>query len=168
MPFEPSPHRDGIIQALRDGEAQGINPNELISAVSARFPVHKKTVQRYFKQLKAGGFDKPEEPKKPPKEIEGGKFATVTARQPAPVIFILGETKIELDPQALYESFLLYEDMKLRCQLTDGFSSVILDGVGLLWRILASEPIIERGAVKQEVKYGGRFGAGQGEARPGE
>jgi len=34
LPFEPSPHKDEIVQALREGDAQGINPSELIAGVS--------------------------------------------------------------------------------------------------------------------------------------
>lgn len=165
LPFQSSPHRDEIILALREGTAQGINPSALITAVADRFPVSKKTVGRYLNQLKAGKLDQPE---KPAAQAEGGKIATITARQPAPVIFSLGKHEIELEPQAIYESYLLYEDMRLRCQLTDGFSSVILDGVGLLWRILASEPRIEKGEVKMEVKYGGGFGPSESETGPGE
>ncbi len=85
---------------------------------------------------------------------EGGKLATVTAKQPAPVIFTLGQQMIELDAEALYESFILYQDMKVKCSINDGFSAVIRDGVGLLWRVLVSEPKISAGKVSVEVPNG--------------
>jgi hypothetical protein len=100
-----------------------------------------------------------------PQAKEGGKLVTVTGKQPAPVVFFLGKEEIELEPSALYESFLLYQDMKVRCDLKDGFSSVIRDGVGLLWRVLVSEPKVEQGKIKVEVTNG--RGTGQGEEEPG-
>lgn len=102
---------------------------------------------------------------KVPQAKEGGKLVTVAAKQPAPVVFMLGKEEIELDPAALYESYLLYQDIKVRCNLQDGFSSVIRDGVGLLWRVLVSEPKVEQGKVKMEVTNG--RGTGQGEEEPG-
>lgn len=166
MPFEPSPHREEIIQALRDGDAEGIPAFELIADVSKRFPVSRRTVERYYKDLKAGKLEVKE---KPPKVSDiGGKFATVAARQPAPVIFVLGEHKIELEPEAIYESYLLYMDMQLRCSLNSTFSGVLRDGMGLLWRVIASEPIIEKGEVKMEVSYGGSPGHGKEEVGIGQ
>ena len=161
MPFEPSPHRDEIIQALRDHDAAGTEPSKIIDDVAKRFPVSRRTVERYYKALKEG---KLEEKEKPSKEREGGKIATVTAKQPAPVIFVLGEHKIELEPGAIFESYLLYEDMKLKCGLDSDFSSVMRDGVGLLWRVIASEPVIDKGKVKMEVSHGGSSGIGEEEA----
>ena len=101
------------------------------------------------------------------KSTEGGKLATVVAKQPAPVIFVLGDQRIELEPEALYESYLLYQDMKVRCGLDSTFSGVMRDGVALLWRVIASEPIVESGTVKMEVKYGGRPGLGEKEVGVG-
>lgn len=147
MPFEPSPHKDEIVEALRAGES--------VDDVAKRLPVSRRTVERYDKALKEGKF---EEKEKPSKEKE---IAAVTARQPAPVIFVLGEHKIELEPGAIYESYLLFMDMKLRCSLDSDFSSVLRDGVGLLWRVIASEPVIDKGTVKMEVSYGGSSGPGE-------
>ena len=125
---EPSMYREEIIQALKAGET--------VNEVANRFPVSRRTVERYAKQLEEGKLEQKE---KPSREREGGKLATVTAKQPAPVVFVLGERKIELDPEALYESYLLYEDIKLRCLLTDSFSNVLRDGIALLWQLLVKQ-----------------------------
>lgn len=93
------------------------------------------------KQEKAGKHTKG----KPLGQREGGKFATVAAIQPAPVVFFLGEHRIELEPEAIYESYLLYQDIKLRCGINEGFSDTLRDGMGLLWRILAGEPVMKKG-----------------------
>ena len=125
---KPSPYTEEIILALKAGDS--------VEEVTKRFPVSRRTVERHAKQLKEG---KLEEKEKPSKEKQGGKLVTVTARQPAPVVFVLGERKIELDPEALYESYLLYEDIKAKCSLTDSFSDVLRDGVALLWQLLVKK-----------------------------
>ncbi len=85
------------------------------------------------------------------KEMEGGEMVTVVGKTPASIIFALGTSRIELEPQALYETYLLYEDIKTRCQLTDSFAYVIRDAVGLMWQILVSNPKIEQGQIRMEV-----------------
>ena len=44
MAFEESPHKEEIIQALRDGRP--------VAEVAKRFPVAKRTVYRYSRLLK--------------------------------------------------------------------------------------------------------------------
>lgn len=150
MPFEPSPHRDEIIQQLREGIP--------VDEVAKRFPVSRRTVERYDKALKEGKLDQPE---KPLKEREGGKLATFTAKQPAPVVFFLGEQRIELEPQAIYESYLLYEDLRAKVGLNDSFSQALQDAMGIAWRLLAAKPIIEGEKFKiLEVNHGGDTGQG--------
>lgn len=125
--FQPSPHKEEIMEALRQGAT--------IDDIVNRFPVSERTVRRYLAEIGR---------EKPPKEREGGKLATFVTKQCAPVVFVLGEQRIELEPEAIYGSYLLHEDIKLRCSLNDNFSNVLRDGAGLLWRILASEPVIEK------------------------
>ena len=106
----------------------------------------------------------PKDGQKPPKEKEGGKLATVTARQPAPVVFMLGKQEIELDAECIYESYLLFLDLKSRVPLKSDFSSVIRDGVGLLWQILASQTVVDKEEVRLEVSHvAGSPGDGKGE-----
>lgn len=132
--FQPSPHKEEIMEALRQ--------DATIDDIVNRFPVSERTVRRYLAEIRK---------EKPPKEREGGKLATFVAKQPAPVVFVLGEQRIELEPEALYESYLLYQDMKVRCGLDSTFSSVLRDGMGLLWRVIASEPVIEKGSSPDRV-----------------
>ena len=106
----------------------------------------------------------PKDGQKTPKEKEGGKLATVTARQPAPVVFMLGKQEIELDTECIYESYLLFLDLKSRVPLKSDFSSVIRDGVGLLWQILASQAVVDKEEVRLEVSHvTGSPGDGKGE-----
>lgn len=153
--FKASPHKEEMIEALRLGTSK--------AEIAKHYGVHISTVKRYAQELNKGkGKEKKaKEPKEP--EQQQQQLVTVGAKRPAPVIFFLGEQQIELEPEAIYESYLLYQDMKVRAGLSDGFSNVIRDGVALLWRVIASEPIIEKGEVKMGVNYGRSFGKGEAE-----
>lgn len=118
MPFEPSPHRDGIIQALKDGES--------IDEVAGRFPVSRKTVERYAKQLREGTL-------KEPKGRKGGDLATVLQPSTGAIIFTLGEHKIPLNPQHLYDAYLYYEDIAVRHDIDEDFSLAIKDCLKYVW-----------------------------------
>lgn len=100
----------------------------------------------------------------PPKE---SRLVAVTARQPAPIIFTIGKQDIELEAEALIQSYMLYEDIKAHCGLNQGFSSVLRDGVGLIWQFLVVNPKIEDGKVIMEVTHGGGTGHGEGENEAG-
>lgn len=131
--FQPSPHKDEIIQALREGVAQGISPSELIAAVTARFPVSKKTVGRYFDQLKAGKLD--QTPKGPALK-SGGELAVVLQPSVGAIVFTLGEHKISLSPQHLYDAYLYYEDIVVRHDIDEEFSLAIKDSMKYVWERL--------------------------------
>lgn len=73
----------------------------------------------------------------------------ITSRKPAPILFTVGEQNIGLDPEPLYETYLLYEDLKTRFGFSDSFSVVLKDAMVLCYRLLGPEP-----GVKQEVKGG--------------
>jgi len=147
MPVNPpSPHRDEAMQALRLGMS--------IKDCAKRFEISEKTARRYLKKIN-------ELPKNPQlgktggqTQSEGGKVATVTTPKPAAVVFTLSNRQIELDPEALLESYILYEDIKVKCSLSDGFSDVIRDGIGLIWQVLVNKPRIEGGKVRVEVTNG--------------
>lgn len=158
---EASQYKEGIIQALTEGIAQEIKLSELIDSICSSFPVSRRTVERYYQGVKGGKYK------------DGGgsqtvvtgeaKFAAITSKQPAPIVFTIADHRIELEPGVLYEAVLLYLDLKLRCGLTDNFTSVLRDGVGLIWQLLASKPKIDRGEVTMEVSHGGSSGDGERE-----
>ena len=145
---EASQYKEAIIQAITEGEAKGIKPSEIIDGIESAFPISRRTVERYYQGVKKGKYVKREV------ETQGGSFATITSKQPAPIIFTLLDHRIELEPDGLYESYLLYLDLKQRCQLSDSFTDVLRDGVGLAWQILASKPIVDQGEVIMEVTRG--------------
>lgn len=165
--YEPSPHKEEAMEALRSGTS----PEE----VATRFGVNIRTAWRYKYEI-----DHPKAAKVPKTEsvVVGGKpvvkvaagptpLAAVATTTPAPVVLTIGQQKIDLEPQAIYESFLVYEDTKVRCGLQCSFSSFLQDGVGLLWRVLATEPRIIQGKVEPEVNDGRSIGPGKEEVRAG-
>ena len=87
-------------------------------------------------------------------ELQGGQIVTVTQGKPAAVVFSLGAEKIELEPQALYESYLLYLDLKARLDLKDGFTATLRDALAFTWRLFVSRPQIEQGQVRPEFVLG--------------
>lgn len=122
MPFQPTPHRDEIIEGLKAGQS--------IDEVAKRFPVSRKTVERYAKALKEGKLEKlPKEPL----QKKGGELATVLQPSHGAIVFIFGEHKIPLDPQHLYDAYLYYEDIMLRNGIDEDFSLAIKDCVKYVW-----------------------------------
>jgi hypothetical protein len=168
--FEPSPHKEEAMEALRNGVTK--------EECAKRFGITIRTAERYLQEIQ---HPKPPPVSKPPKietVVVGSKqtakpaagptpLAVVATITPAPVVLTIGQQKIDLDPQALYESFLVYEDTKIRCGLQCSFSSFLQDGVGLLWRVLATEPRIIQGKVQPEVNNGRSTGSGEAEIRAG-
>ena len=141
--FAAHPRKAEGLQAIRDGAT--------LEEIIKEFGVSITTAKRWV--LEASGVAAAAEAKdtrtKP--STTGGDFAAVRSLKPAPVIFELGEQKIPLDPQELYEAYILYEDLKVKCELTDGFTSTVRDGVALLWQLLVPRPEIEKGKVITEV-----------------
>lgn len=100
-------------------------------------------------QKKVAGQDTKDEQKAKSSGPGQREFIDITSRKPAPIIFTIGEQNIGLDPEPLYESFLLYEDLKVRFGFTDSFSVALKDAMVICYRLLGPEP-----KVKQEVKGG--------------
>jgi hypothetical protein len=84
----------------------------------------------------------------------------------APLLLDLGQAVEPLDRGDIYDAYHLYSDLRARGILNDNFSSVIRDGVGIIWRLLITKPLIEGEEVKlSEVTHGGS--TGQSEEGPG-
>ncbi|GAI82953.1 unnamed protein product, partial [marine sediment metagenome] len=66
----------------------------------------------------------------------GGDLATVLQPSKGAIVFALGEHKISLNPQHLYDAYLYYEDMMLRESVDEEFSLVIKDCVKVAWERL--------------------------------
>lgn len=70
------------------------------------------------------------------KEKEGGSLSTVTQPSKGAILFTLGEHKISLDPQHLYDAYLYYEDIKTRHEIDEEFSLAIKDSMKHAWEQL--------------------------------
>jgi len=85
------------------------------------------------------GKKKPEPPKKPASPPKPASVATIRTGQPAPTVFIIAGQEIKIDEVQLYESYLLYLDLKARAILkTDAFSDFLFDSASSVWRILTA------------------------------
>ncbi len=158
--FQPSPQKEPAKAALRGG----MN----IHDCAIKFNLSEKTVRRYLKEVEAEQSGDKQVPNPPGGKAtsEGGQVATVTVAKPAAVVFTLGNQTILLDPADLYESFLLYEDLKVKCQLEDNFSTVLKDGIGLLWEVLINPPDLQQSEEFPEEDNDGAS-SGDGEEEPG-
>jgi len=117
MPYEPTPHKEEIIQALREGTGT-------YKEIATRFGVSEKTVRRYEKQLKE------------PEGKKGGALATVLQPSQGAIIFTLGQHKILLNPQHLYDAYLYYQDIALRHDIDEDFSLALKDSMKFAWERL--------------------------------
>lgn len=168
--FAPAPYKEPAKADIRGGMP--------IEDVAKKYNLSERTAFRYLKEIedeKTGSKPPPNVPGGKVESVGGGEIATITVPKPAAAVFTLGNQKILIDPADLYESFMLYEDLKVRCSLEDNFSTVLKDGIGLLWEILAKNPkgqsavaATEISEVKEketEVNYGS--GTGTSEAETG-
>ena len=91
--------------------------------------------------------DSPETPSDAGKSQEGGKLATVTQPRQGAIVFSFGDHKIPLDPQYLYESYLIYSDLKSRIGVDEDFSTAIRDAMTYIWRKFSHAEAREKMAV---------------------
>jgi hypothetical protein len=157
--FQPSPHKEPAKADLRGGMP--------LKDCALKYNLSEKTVRRYLKEVEdeTAGTKQVPAPPGGKTATEGGQIATITVAKPAAIVFTLGNQTILLDPGDLYESFLLYEDLKVKCELTDNFSVVLKDGIGLLWEVLVNPPNIQQEEEPTEVQDG--TGNGSSKKEPG-
>jgi hypothetical protein len=60
-----------------------------------------------------------------------------------PIMLDLGSETVPFDRGKMYDSLQLYKDLVTKDILHDDFASFLRDGAGLLWRILANNPVFE-------------------------
>jgi transposase len=157
--YQPSPQKEPAKADLRGGMS--------IHDCALKHNLSEKTVRRYLKEVedeKAGIKQVPNTPGGK-SQTEGGQVATITVAKPAAVVFTLGNQTILLDPGDIYESFLLYEEIKVKYHLEESFSTVLHDGMGLLNEVLINPPDKPQEEGPMEVNDGS--GIGYGKEEPG-
>lgn len=114
---------------------------------------------------KGGPKKKPEAAKKPATPPRPASVATVKTAQPAPTIFIIAGQEIKIDEVQLYESYLLYLDLKAREILkSDSFSDFLSDSASSVWRILTTNNNIMEGEDNDgDIEDGAGENGGDGE-----
>lgn len=140
-----------VVLRHRTEEGSGYDLN----GVQQELPdVSKGIISEVAKALRENSWAIPAKEEKPP-----GKrppLADFKTRKTAPVLFDIGEETIELSPSDLYDSYQLYRDLMSKGIIEeDRFSAVLKDGMGLIWRVLATRPAFEPEKVKiLEVSHG--------------
>lgn len=115
--FQPSPHKEEAIQALREGTS----PQECMK----RFGLSRATTMRYQKELKEG-------PK--PAKAQGTKaggitpLGTVVIPQTGVAVFTVGQDQVNLFPEDLFKCYDEYRDMRGLIDWQSDFSSTIREG----------------------------------------
>lgn len=83
---------------------------------------------------------------KPEPGREGGDLATVLQPSKGAILFTLGEHKILLNPQYLYDAYLYYQDIVVKEDINEEFSLVIRDCVKSAWERLNHRRAESQGA----------------------
>ena len=83
--------------------------------------------------LRDNGWIMPAKEEKAPPERGGGNLATVVQPVKGAIVFALGEHKISLNPQHLYDAFLYYEDIMIRHNIDEEFSLALKDAMKYVW-----------------------------------
>ena len=88
---------------------------------------------------------------------DGGRVVAVVEKKPAATVFMLGSERIEIDPKDLYETYLLYLDIKAKTKMDDSFSVMFKDAMGICWRLMVAKPVIKT-TMTVEVGHNGSNG----------
>lgn len=120
-----------------------------INAVQEELPtISTGRISEVAKALRENGWVMPAKEEIPPGK-RGAPLADFKTRKAAPVLFDIGEETIELNPSDLYDCYQLYRDLRAKGIIEeDRFSAVLLDGMGIIWRVLATRPAFEPEKVK--------------------
>lgn len=102
------------------------------------------------------------------KPLEPGqtrRLVSFESKTPSPVTVDILGSAIELQDDSIYRSWLIFQDMVRRGIVKhDSFSSVIEDGIGLLWNVLVVTPSLQGlNVVAKEAEHGGSAGHGEKE-----
>ena len=121
-----------VVLRHRTEEGSGYDLN----AVQQELPdVSKGIISKVSKALRENGWNMPDRDGKVPVKL-GGDMATVIQPAKGAIIFTLGEHRISLNPQHLYDAYLYYEDIVLRHDLEVEFSLALKDSMKYAWERL--------------------------------
>jgi hypothetical protein len=87
------------------------------------------------------------EPPKEKREKEGGSLTRISQPSNGAIVFTLGQHRISLNPQHLYDAYLYYEDIKVRHGVEEEFSEAIKVAMKYVW-----EQLNRQKAMKEEGK----------------
>jgi len=122
-----------VVLRHRTEEGSGYN----FSAVQEDLPnASKGRISEVAKALRENGWAIPAKEEKAAQERSGGSLVTVVQPIRGAIIFTLGEHKISLNPQHLYDAYLYYEDILVRHDIDEDFSLALKDSMKYVWERL--------------------------------
>ena len=161
MPQKLKAHSEETVKKLREAVNYSNTADELhVSRDRAKRIVDAPSLEAAMELAKGSGNGNGQTKVKSLEE--GGSIATLAAPRPAAVVFALGQTKIEVDPEPFYEAYQIYQDLRVRKVIEkDGFGQAIKDAMTIAWRLfVGEEPAVE-------MKEGNSNGGNDGQAQNG-
>jgi len=122
-----------VILRHRTDEGSGYDLNAVLQELPN---TSKGIISEVAKALRENGWAMPAKGEKPPQEKRGGELATVLQPSQGAIIFTLGQHKILLNPQHLYDAYLYYQDIALRHDIDEDFSLALKDSMKYAWEKL--------------------------------
>lgn len=138
--FKASPHKEEIKQLLRDGiEVEGKTPTQVAEELATRFGLEVRTIFRYKKEIedeKAGKVaeSKPGSTTRVAGQGKPTELAVITTRTPAPIVFVFGDVKIDVNPLHFLDAWRYCEDIKrIEPSIDDDFALMLKVSVKRIW-----------------------------------
>jgi len=148
---------------------KGDRPPTPKSIVVKEVVEEKKEVGEQSEPLVSGKSEQKVETDPPP--LKPVTTAVRTRKEMIPFEIDLGKEVVPLDRSDIYESYLLYKDLKSKGFIRqDSLSNFILDGVSFIYRVAVSKIVIEDDEVRLEEDNGRNVGCShrEGEGAAGE
>lgn len=153
--FQPSQYKEEAKQLLRDGKT----PEE----VHTILPLSVRTLYRYFSEVQeekkntVGGrvIEERPGPAKVVTQTTPAQFAVVTTKTPGSIVFVMGDQKIDLNPQDLYDAWRYCQDIKrIVPAIDDDFTLMIKVAAKHLWEFFSQREARRVGVDLEVIKEG--------------
>ena len=149
--FQPSQHKEAIKQFLRETLPNYKGSTEqLVKEAAEKWPLSERTIYRYHKEVKdelAGRGTEDKQAGTTKTVTQPTQFAVVTTKTPGPIVFIMGDQRIDLNPEHLYDAWRYCEDIKrIDPLIDDDFSLMLKAACKYAWEIFSEREARRLGA----------------------
>jgi len=168
--WQPSKYKEEVKEALR----QGALPEEVMT----KFPISRRSAYRYLAEVKKEqkaeqtGEIQEQKPPSAPKVATPDKptpLAVVTTPAPGPIVFRMGSSTIDLNPEHLYDAYRYCQDIKtMEPSIDDDFSLMLKVAMKHVWELFSRRDANKIGVGLEVQKEEGNGRVKTGEATAGE